>query len=213
MATTKPQGKLRWTKVSAGVYHVTSPWGLYTIDGNNYGRNRWTVTYPDGDYGMVDALAEAKAWAEQDAEARSAKGASHATKRAHARSLFPSARDRAEQYLAEGGFQKLYSGLTKRKEPFEIYGTDNGSYSIHLSDDLKEIGTAHLASKWSDEGVHQGQQDYISIVRIDPAYKRQGIATALYKAIERHTGRPLRPSPTDQSDEAKAFWAARARRA
>jgi len=59
---------LRWKKVRAGVYHATSPWGLYTIDGNNFGRNRWTVTYPGGDYGMADALAEAKLWAQQDAD-------------------------------------------------------------------------------------------------------------------------------------------------
>ena len=211
MASSKPKGTLRWSKLSPGVYHATSPWGLYTIDGNNYGRNRWTVTYPDYDYAMVDALAEAKLYAEEDAEQRSERSSrsSHATAK---RSLFPTARESTLEYLADGGFKKLHSGLTKRKEPFEIYGADNGSYSIYLSDDLKEIGTAYLASKWSDEGVHQGQQDYISIVRIDPAYKRQGIATALYKAIERHTGRPLRPSPTDQSDEAKAFWAARARR-
>ena len=62
---------LSWKKVKAGVYHATSPWGLYTIDGNNYGRNRWTVTYPDDDYGMADALAEAKLWAEQHAAERS----------------------------------------------------------------------------------------------------------------------------------------------
>lgn len=61
---------LRWKKVTAGVYSATSPWGLYMIDGNNAGRNRWTVTYPGGDYGMVDSLREAKAWAEIDAAER-----------------------------------------------------------------------------------------------------------------------------------------------
>ena len=66
--------KLSWKKIQAGVYHATSPWGLYTIDGNNYGRNRWTVTYPSGDYGMTDALAEAKAWAEMDVEERMRRG-------------------------------------------------------------------------------------------------------------------------------------------
>ena len=133
-------------------------------------------------------------------------------RRAHARSLFPSDRDRTVEYLQDGHFEKLFSGKTKRGEPFEIYGTPTGSYSIHLAETLKQIGTAYLAEKWSDEGIHQGQQDYISIVRIDPMYKRQGIATALYRTIEKHTGRPLRPSPTDQSDEAKAFWAARAKK-
>jgi hypothetical protein len=65
---------LHWKKVRSGVYTAASPWGVYGIDGNNYGRNRWTVTYPDGDYGMVDALAEAKAWAAQDAEERARRG-------------------------------------------------------------------------------------------------------------------------------------------
>jgi len=75
---------LRWKKVAAGVYHATSPWGLYTIDGTgSYGRNRWTVTYPDGDYGMADALAEAMLWAESDAEERTRQrgSAAHATKK------------------------------------------------------------------------------------------------------------------------------------
>ena len=65
---------LKWKKISPGVYHATSPWGLYMIDGNNAGRNHWTVTYPSGDYGMVDALAEAKEWAVQDAEERAKRG-------------------------------------------------------------------------------------------------------------------------------------------
>jgi len=130
---------------------------------------------------------------------------------AHARALFPSDRDRALEYLEEGGFKKLRAGVTKRGEPFEIYGSETGSYSIRLADTLKEIGTAYLAERWSDEGIHQGHADYISIVRVDPKYKRQGLATSLYKAIEKHIGKSLRPSPTDQSDEAKAFWAARAR--
>ena len=65
---------LAWKKIRPGVYHATSPWGLYTIDGNNVGRNRWTVSYPDGDYGMVDTLAEAKAWAAQDVEGRTRRG-------------------------------------------------------------------------------------------------------------------------------------------
>lgn len=36
----------------------------HTIDGHGCGRMNWTVTYPDGDYGMTDTLAEAKAWAD-----------------------------------------------------------------------------------------------------------------------------------------------------
>lgn len=56
--------KLQWKKIDKGVYEATSPEGTFRIDGNNAGRNRWTITYPDGDYAMADALAEAKIWAE-----------------------------------------------------------------------------------------------------------------------------------------------------
>jgi hypothetical protein len=76
--------------------------------------------------------------------------------------LFPSERERASDYLTEGGFEKLYASKTKRDESFEIYGSPTGSYSIRLADTLREIGTAYLAEKWSDEGVHQGHQDYIT---------------------------------------------------
>ncbi len=58
-------GTLTWKKAGKGVYHADTPHGRYTIDGNNAGRNRWTVTYPDGDYGMADALSEAKIWAQE----------------------------------------------------------------------------------------------------------------------------------------------------
>lgn len=63
-APATPGPILSWTKVGKGAYQATAPSGLYTIDGNNAGRNRWTITYPDGDYGMVDSLGEAKAWGE-----------------------------------------------------------------------------------------------------------------------------------------------------
>lgn len=64
---------LRWIRIAAGVYQAVSPIGAYLIDGNNAGRNRWTVTYPSGDYGMADSLAEAKAWAEGNAAERRAR--------------------------------------------------------------------------------------------------------------------------------------------
>jgi hypothetical protein len=65
---------LSWKKVRAGVYAAPSEWGLYSIDSNNPGRNHWRVTYPDNDYGMVDSLGEAKAWAALDAEDRARHG-------------------------------------------------------------------------------------------------------------------------------------------
>lgn len=71
------------------------------------------------------------------------------------RSMFPSPRELATEYLSHEGFVKIGEGVTKKpREAFEIYGTPNGSYSIRLADSLKEIGTAYLAEKWSDAGIH-----------------------------------------------------------
>src|SRR5262249_34009972 len=82
----EPLMKLLWKKIAPGIYHATSPRGLYTIDGHAAGRNRWRVTNPDGDYGMVDALAEAKAWAAQEAGTRESRtNSTHAQKRGQRR--------------------------------------------------------------------------------------------------------------------------------
>jgi hypothetical protein len=110
---------LTWKKIKAGVYHATSPWGLYTIDGNNAGRNRWTVTYPGDDYAMADALAEAKGWAEIDARQRSAKIGAHAriatARSAHARLKRPATNttEGLRAYLAEHGFASRDTGAVR----------------------------------------------------------------------------------------------------
>lgn len=82
---------LVWRKESGDydqvVYRADSPIGTYEIDGNNPGRNHWTIIYPSKrpdwgeppDYGMVDTLAEAKAWAEMDLESRVGKQAALVT--------------------------------------------------------------------------------------------------------------------------------------
>lgn len=60
--------RLTWTKIGKSSYQATTPRGLYAIDGNGAGRMKWTVTYPDGDYGFTDSLGEAKAWADVHAD-------------------------------------------------------------------------------------------------------------------------------------------------
>lgn len=45
--------------------------GGYAIDGNGYGRMKWTVEYPDKDYGMTHSKREARAWAAEDHRQRS----------------------------------------------------------------------------------------------------------------------------------------------
>lgn len=113
-------------------------------------------------------------------------------------------RDGEAAGLRESGYQKLATGRA-RGEPYEIYGDQTGSYTVRRSKDLSELATAYVAD--------DGRKNYLTSVSInDPRYKRLGIGTALYNAIEKHRGRKLDPSPTQQSDEAKAFWAARNRR-
>lgn len=66
---------LKWKRKSKGVYTAESELGQFVIDGNNYGRNRWTLLYPDNDVAMVDALIEAKLWADGWLEEQRAKRA------------------------------------------------------------------------------------------------------------------------------------------
>jgi len=118
---------------------------------------------------------------------------------------FPTERERREKSLRESGAEAIGSGRTKRGEAFTIYGEPNGIYSVALDESLQEIGRAYLATDWEKNAP----ADYLSIVRVDPEYQRQGIGKKLYDAIEQVTGRPLRPSPTDQSEAAKALWRSR----
>src|ERR1700751_1740257 len=63
------------------------------------------------------------------------------SRRERERSMFPSAKELSAEYLVDGGFTKLHSGVTKvSREPFEIYGTPNGSYSIRLRDSPRASG-------------------------------------------------------------------------
>ena len=112
-------------------------------------------------------------------------------------------RDGTADSLRRHGYQQLATG-SARGEVYEIYGNETGSYTVLRSKDLSELATAHMAD--------DGRKNYLTSVRInDPKYKRLGIGTALYNAIEKHRGRKLEPSPTHQSDEAKAFWSRRTR--
>jgi hypothetical protein len=110
-------------------------------------------------------------------------------------------RNETADFLQSRGYQKLATGHA-RGESYEIYGDETGSYTVLRSKDLSELATAYVAD--------DGRKNYLTSVNIkDPKYKRLGIGTALYNAIEKHRGRELEPSPTHQSHEAKAFWSRR----
>jgi ribosomal protein S18 acetylase RimI-like enzyme len=47
---------------------------------------------------------------------------------------------------------------------------------------------------------------YLDNIRIDPKYRRIGLATKMYEYIEELMGIKIKPSPIKQSAEIKNFW-------
>ena len=96
------------------------------------------------------------------------------------------------QYLKESS--ELAPGYTVKHK---IGVNKEHHFTIHK--DGEEVGEARLSHTGThvvDLGVHKD-------------HRRKGLATALYKHIEKHIGHKLKPSPTYQTDAGKAFWAAR----
>ena len=50
---------------------------------------------------------------------------------------------------------------------------------------------------------------YLDNIRIQPEYRRIGLATKLYEYIEDIIGEELKPSPIKQSPEIKRYWSKR----
>jgi ribosomal protein S18 acetylase RimI-like enzyme len=111
-------------------------------------------------------------------------------------------RDTAE-FLKQHNYELLDTGTAHGKE-YHIYGTNEGSFTVMLADTLGEIGRAYVKD--------DGRGDYLTSVRIDDDYQRQGIGTKLYAAIEKRIGHKLRPSPNGLSTAAKALWRKRLER-
>ena len=112
------------------------------------------------------------------------------------------ARDLDPQYLQQlrDDMQSLKQGPIEVKP--DILKTGPGTYVVGLNG--KEIGRANLAKK--PDGTYD---NYFVSVRIDPEFRRQGVASRLYDFVQADTGQPLRPSPRFQTPDAKAFWEAR----
>jgi len=71
-------------------------------------------------------------------------------------------------------------------------------YTVHAGDHFELVARAVL-------DIAKGS---ISDVLVWPAWRRRGIATALYALIEWETGKALRPSRI-RSKAGRAFWASR----
>ena len=119
-------------------------------------------------------------------------------------------RKETEDFLTRSGYQKLASGQTKSGVDYEIHGTKTGSYSVLRTRDLGEIGRANVVDVHGDGPKGwletKGPGNYLTSVSVSDEYKRQGIATKLYDAIEKHLGKKLEPSPTYRTPDAVKFW-------
>jgi GNAT superfamily N-acetyltransferase len=73
-------------------------------------------------------------------------------------------------------------------------------YTVHAGQQLELVARAVL-------DVTKGS---VSDVLVWPAWRRRGIATALYRLIEWETGKPLQPSRV-RSAAGRKFWASRRR--
>jgi len=66
------------------------------------------------------------------------------------------------------------------------------------------IGDVNVGVLSLDDNLH-----HVTSVTVQPGYRRKGVATALYNFAEQDIGHKLAPSPTYQSEDAKAFWKSR----
>jgi ribosomal protein S18 acetylase RimI-like enzyme len=82
----------------------------------------------------------------------------------------------------------------------QLNGVDKNKFIIETQND-GEIGSATL--NCYDENF---DGCYLDNIRINPKYRRIGLATKLYEYIEEIIGEKLKPSPIKQSPEIKKFW-------
>jgi GNAT superfamily N-acetyltransferase len=80
---------------------------------------------------------------------------------------------------------------------------------------IRDLGKGTFVAEVNGEEVARanvaddGRGDHLVSVRVEPQYRRRGIATQLYAGIEAALGRPLKPSET-QTPDGSAFWESRA---
>lgn len=98
-------------------------------------------------------------------------------------------------------FKHIWSGVE-----YGIFNEGLGTYTVLAwLPGGTDVGVEVARANVTDDG----KGDYLTSVRVEKKHRRRGVATALYRAIELHIGRPLRPSPRYVSPDAEAFWAAR----
>ena len=91
------------------------------------------------------------------------------------------------------GYEIVASG-TALGHPYSIIVNEDGVFRV-------VIGTEEVARACVKHG-----DNYLTSVRVDEDWQRQGIGTHLYHVIESRIGRRLRPSPNGVTPAAQALW-------
>jgi len=159
------------------------------------------ITKPDGtvivkkgievSYGKGANLAEAEVDLQRDKDERKAAGIRGRPEPLGVTRAEPARRAEAS---AEG-LQAQGPSVT-----IEITRPVAGTYVV--THDGREIARANL----------NDDQTYVTSVRVEPEFRRKGVATRLYDHIEHDIGRKLVPSPTYQTPDGRAFLQSRAGR-
>lgn len=77
--------------------------------------------------------------------------------------------------------------------------SQNGRQLFIVNQGSRQIASALLSSSG----------EYVTDLYVEKEHQRKGIASALYKHIEKAIGKKLKPSPIHQTGEGKAFWKGR----
>lgn len=73
-----------------------------------------------------------------------------------------------------------------------------------------EHGTVGSVVFWHGADGEMTAGDTVGMVNVDPAHRRKGLASAMYAAAERHSGRKIVPS-SHQTEAGQALWAGNAK--
>ena len=111
--------------------------------------------------------------------------------------------------LAERLDQKytpIASGITKNGVTFTIHQRKDraSNFIATLAVTHEIIAEVALRAKENDDGSME-IRDSVSSATMEDEYRRQGIGTVMYKAIEEKLGRKLKPSNV-QTPAAESFW-------
>jgi len=79
---------------------------------------------------------------------------------------------------------------------------DEGFYDMAATTDDDRVVAWLFYGPWNAD---EGSDDLEGAVEVDPAFRRQGLATAMYSWAEQLSGKAFKPASSHTND-AEAFW-------